>query len=144
MAITHEEFKEIRKKVPLIVVDGVLFRNEGVLMVKRATEPIGYWALPGGFVDRGERLEHAIVRETKEETGLDVEVEKMVGIYDDPSRDPRGHMISVCFLLKLVGGKIATSPETSKVKFFGELPENIAFDHKQMIMDAKKLLKDRG
>jgi len=140
--LSKEEFKKVSKKVPLIAVDGVLFKDGSVLMVKRVQEPYkGYWAVPGGFVEYKEKLEHAIVREVKEESGLNVKTKGIVGIYADPNRDPRGHVISICFLLKLAGGKIKTSDETSDVKFFKKLPGKISLDYRKMIKNAKKMVK---
>jgi 8-oxo-dGTP diphosphatase len=140
--LTKKRRHELMKVVSMIGVDGILFRNGAVLMVKRAYEPYkDHWVVPGGFVEYKERLEDAIVRETKEESGFDAKVKKLVGIYSDPERDPRGHIISICFLLELKGGKAKTSSETSEVKFFKKLPDKIGADYRKMIKDARKLIK---
>jgi 8-oxo-dGTP diphosphatase len=140
--LPEKEFFEIIKKVPMIATDGLLYKDGKVLLVKRSHEPFkNYWALPGGFVDFGERLEDAAVRETFEESGIKTKVKKMVGVYSDPKRDPRGHVITVCFLLEYVSGKVTTSDETSDVRFFKKLPDKIAADQAQMIKDAKKMIK---
>jgi len=81
---------------PKVAVDVVLENKGKVLLVQRALEPFaGKWALPGGFVEEGETVEQAAVREVKEETGLDIELEGLLGVYSDPGRDPRGHIISL-------------------------------------------------
>lgn len=125
----------------MLVVDGILEKDGRICLVKRSTGPFkNYWALPGGFVDKGETLQHAIVKEVFEETGLHAKVLGFVNIYDSPKRDPRGHVVSIAFLLKRAGGRMKTSNETSEVRFFpaGKLPKNIAFDHAIIIRDALK------
>ena len=100
------------------------------MMVRRAVEPgIGLWSMPGGYVDRGEVVEEAAAREVLEETGLQVEVEHLVGLFSE-----RGHPVMVAaFAARETGGKLAAGPETSEVGFFplGNLPA-LAFprDHK--------------
>ena len=144
MPDTKIPFDEIRKYVPLIAVDGIIIKSGNILLIKRATEPFkDSWALPGGFVELGETLEEAVSRETKEETGLIAEPLKIVGAYSDPARDPRGHTISIAYLMKVSGGKPKPTEEAKEIKFFAlsNLPENLAFDHKKIIEDAKKLQK---
>ena len=134
-------WKTMLSRFPMIVVDGILVKDGRICLVKRSTRPFkNYWALPGGFVEKGETLQHAIVREVFEETGLRAKVLGFVNIYDSPKRDPRGHAVSIAFLLKRTGGRMKTSNETSEVKFFPEskLPKNIAFDHRKIIEDALK------
>jgi 8-oxo-dGTP diphosphatase len=140
--LPEKEFFEIIKKVPMIAVDGLLYKDDGVLLVKRSHEPFkNYWALPGGFVDFGERLEDAVVRETFEESGIKTKVKKIVGVYSDPKRDPRGHVITICFLLEYVSGKTTASDETSDVRFFKNLPDKVGKEWLKMINDAKKMIK---
>ncbi len=129
-------------KIPSITVDGILVENEKLLLVKRGREPFkGYYALPGGFVEYGEKTEDAIVREFKEETGLDVKVSRLIGVYSDPSRDPRGHTISVVYELKKVGGPLKGGDDASEATFIplNKLPD-LAFDHNKIVEDYKKLL----
>ena len=90
---------------PALTADCVVFGLDDedlkILLIQRGLEPFkGQWALPGGFVDVGETVEEAAVREMREETGLDVQLERLVGVYSDPERDPRGHNVSVVFLAK--------------------------------------------
>lgn len=144
MPNTKIPFDEIRKQVPLITVDGIIVKNKKILLIKRSTEPYkNSWALPGGFVELGETLEQAIIREIEEETALKTEAIKLVGAYSDQKRDPRGHTISVAYLMKITGGNEKTTEEAKEVKYFplAHLPENIAFDHQKIIQDAEKIIK---
>ncbi|MBC7110388.1 MAG: 8-oxo-dGTP diphosphatase [Archaeoglobi archaeon] len=130
-------------RCPLLAVDGVLIEEGRVLLVRRLKEPFkGMWALPGGFVEVGETVEDAVKREVREETGLEVEVEKLVGVYSDPERDPRGHVVSVAFLLRRTGGELSAGDDAERVAFhpLERLPE-LAFDHERILRDALKLLE---
>ncbi|MCD6512165.1 MAG: NUDIX hydrolase [Thermoplasmata archaeon] len=132
-------------KKPSITVDGVIFRNGKILLIKRKNEPFkGKWALPGGFVEYGERCEDAAIREVREETGLNARIKKLVGVYSDPERDPRGHTISVVYIMEGEGNEMA-GDDASDAKFFdiSSLPE-LAFDHAKIIKDAVKLAKKEG
>lgn len=81
---------------PTPTVDVVIKQQESVVLIRRANPPAG-WALPGGFVDEGERVEDAAVREALEETGLRIQLEALLSVYSDPARDPRQHTMSVVF-----------------------------------------------
>ena len=115
---------------PKVAATCIVERQGTVLMVRRAVEPgIGLWSMPGGYVERGEVVEEAAAREVLEETGLEVEVEHLVGLFSE-----RGHPVMVAaFAARETGGRLAAGPETSEVAFFplGSLPE-LAFprDHK--------------
>ncbi len=136
----HELKREHSDKVyrnPSLTVDGVLCHGESILLIKRKNPPFeGDYALPGGFVEYGETVEEAVIREMKEETGLDCDIEKIVGVYSDPKRDPRGHTISVVFELKKRCGKLKASSDASEVRYFNtkDLPD-LAFDHEKIIRD---------
>jgi len=126
-------------KQPSLAVDALIIKDEKLLLIKRKKEPFsGFYALPGGFVQYGERIEEAVMREVKEETGLDVQVQSLVGVYSDPRRDPRGHIISICYLCRLIGGKL--SPNKDEIEEAGwfllkKLPLPLAFDHQQIVQD---------
>ena len=122
---------------PALTVDTIILRDDGAfVMIKRSNEPFkGYWALPGGFVEIGETVEEAARREAREETGLEIEIQKLVGVYSDPSRDPRRHTVSICFLAKALCAELKSSEE-GEAKWFKSLPEKIAFDHEKMLRDA--------
>jgi len=128
------------RKIPSLTVDIIMKRKDNsVILIRRKKEPFKeHWALPGGFLEYGETAEHAAIREMKEETGLDIEIIKLVGVYSDPSRDPRGHVISIAFLAKEVGGDLTASDDAKAVKVFKitEIPKNLAFDHAKIIKDA--------
>lgn len=124
-------------KSPKLTVDGIIFRNDSILLIKRKNYPFeGKWALPGGFVEYGETTEEATVREIFEETGLETKINRLLGVYSDPNRDPRGHTISVVYILDVLGGTVKGGDDASEAKFFQEkqLPE-LSFDHEKIIKD---------
>jgi 8-oxo-dGTP diphosphatase len=124
-------------------VDGVVVDGDRVVLIKRLYPPFaGCWALPGGFVEIGETVECAVVREVFEETGLRVSVKKLVGVYSDPARDPRRHTVSVCFMCRKLGGRLRSGSDSKEVGWFmlGDLPD-LSFDHLGMIGDAFKLMR---
>ena len=125
---------------PTPTVDIIIFKNQKVLLIKRKNPPFG-WALPGGFVDEGETVEHAAIREAKEETGLDVTLESLLYVYSDPSRDTRQHTLSVVFTASSTGTPLAADDATDLGYFsLDELPE-LAFDHALIIADFKAYLE---
>lgn len=128
----------MKPRRPVLTVDGILFQNHSILLVQRKYTPFqGAWALPGGFVEYGERTEIAVVREVLEETNLKTKIHSLLGVYSDPHRDPRGHTITVVYLLDRIGGDPLAGDDASNVKFFKihELP-SLAFDHELIIKDA--------
>lgn len=128
----------MRPKTPALTVDGVVFNDQSILLVQRKYEPFkGAWALPGGFVEYGEKTEDAVVREVLEETGLTTRIRLLLGAYSDPHRDPRGHTVSIVYILERVGGELNAGDDASSVRFFkqDELP-TLAFDHAQIVKDA--------
>ena len=99
-------------ETPKLMVDVVIPSEDGVVLVRRGSEPFeGQWALPGGFVEVGETVHEAAVREAAEETGLAVEVSRLVGVYSEPDRDPRGHNVSVAFLVRVLGGQMEAASD---------------------------------
>ena len=125
-------------RYPRLTVDGVVIKDTKILLIKRKNNPFkGKWALPGGFVDYGERVEDAVLREVKEETGLDTTIESLLGIYSDPDRDPRGHTVSIVYLLSLKGGTLRGGDDALLAKFFEiDTMPSLAFDHKKIIKEA--------
>lgn len=122
---------------PLLTVDAVIILNRKIVVIKRKNPPFkNNFALPGGFVEVGETTEAAVIREAMEETGLSIDIIKLVGVYSEPSRDPRGHTVSVCYLA-IGHGDPRAATDAAEVALFDikELP-NIAFDHQKMIEDA--------
>ena len=125
-------------KSPKLTVDGLVLKDKKILLIKRKNYPFkGKWALPGGFVEYGEKTEDAAVREVFEETGLKTKIKEIIGVYSDPKRDPRGHTVSVIYLLEMCGGKLKSNDDASDAKFFdlNQLPK-LAFDHNKIIRDA--------
>jgi ADP-ribose pyrophosphatase YjhB (NUDIX family) len=120
---------------PLPTVDTIIETDAGIVLVKRRNPPYG-WALPGGFVDYGESLEAAAVREAREETSLEVELVSQLGAYSDPDRDPRQHTISYVFLARASGAPRASDDaEQAAVFDRNSLPEELAFDHERILRD---------
>jgi len=127
-----------QKRGPSITVDIIIPTSDGIVLVKRAHDPYkGKWALPGGFVRYGEMVEDAAVREAEEETSLKVKLRKIVGVYSDPSRDPRGHVVSVCFLAARINGRPLAKGDAAEARIFKDIPwGELAFDHSRILRDA--------
>jgi len=123
---------------PKLTVDGVVVDDGKIVLIRRRNPPFkGMWALPGGFVDVGETVERAVVREVFEETGLRVKVVRLVGVYSDPKRDPRRHTVSVCFLCRKTGGRLVFGSDAADVHWFSlDCLPKLAFDHGRIIADA--------
>ncbi|MDL2306529.1 NUDIX hydrolase [Desulfovibrio sp. OttesenSCG-928-C06] len=124
---------------PYPTVDILIYNGKrGVVLVKRKFPPLG-WALPGGFVDYGESVERAAVREAMEETSLEVRLKGLVGVYSDPKRDPRKHTISTVFWADCADcDAIKGGDDAAEAMFFrlDELPP-LAFDHAAIISDFR-------
>lgn len=128
---------------PFLTVDGIIEYKDGLVMIERSNPPLG-WALPGGFVDYGESIEQAVVREMKEETGLDFVDISQFKTYSAKSRDPRFHTVSVVFSGCGQGVlKADSDAKTAGVFKLDNLPEKIAFDHKKVIEDYCKAKTSR-
>lgn len=128
---------EWKHKGPRLTVDAVVVREGRLLMVRRRWPPPG-WALPGGFVDRGETVEQAVGRETLEETGLRVTRLRQLHAYSDPRRDPRHHTVGIVFEVECEGEPVA-GDDAAECRFFAfdELPAEIAFDHRAIVADFR-------
>jgi len=120
---------------PRPTVDVVIELDDRVVLVRRKHPPHG-WAIPGGFVDDGERVEDAARREMREETSLDVELTELLGVYSDPARDPRGHTVSTVYVGRATGTPRAAD-DAAEIDLFDEqhLPAPLAFDHAQILAD---------
>lgn len=120
-----------------IVIELVDRPGRPILLIERKHPPHG-WALPGGFVDVGERVEDAAVREAREETDLAVELTALLGVYSEPARDPRGHSVSVVYVATAHGEPRAQDDAASVRVFELEaLPDRLAFDHSTILADYK-------
>ncbi len=146
--IYHEMMEEHSAKRylrPGLTVDGIIVSDDKILLIKRKNPPYqGMYALPGGFVEYGETVEDAVVREIEEETGLKTSVNELISVYSKPDRDPRGHTVSTVFSLNLDDGKIKHGSDASEASYIPlkELPE-LAFDHSQIIDDYLRLSGDQ-
>ena len=124
-------------ETPKLMVDVVIPSESGVVLIRRESDPFeGQWALPGGFVEVGETVYEAAVREAAEETGLAVEISRLVGVYSEPDRDPRGHNVSVAFLASVLGGQMQAASDASEVEVLDPSSVELAFDHRRIIADA--------
>jgi len=122
-------------KNPYPTVDIIIEYQSGIVLIERKNPPYG-WAIPGGFVDYGESLPLAAVREAKEETSLDVELVEQLYTYSRPDRDPRFHTISTVFIARGFG-ELKGSDDARRAKIFNEenLPKDIVFDHLDILND---------
>ena len=128
---------------PSLTTDIFIFDDDlNFILIKRKNEPYkDYWALPGGFVDYGECVEDAAMREALEETSIDVELKKLVGVYSNPSRDPRGHTVSITYTARGDMKKMNAADDACDIGIFKQedLEKiNLAFDHKKIINDCFK------
>lgn len=123
---------------PIPTVDIIIKSKDKIVLIKRKNPPFG-WALPGGFVEMGESVETAALREAEEETSIKVKNLKQFRVYSEPGRDPRFHTISCIFSASTEDLPKAAS-DAKEAKFFHreELPEDIAFDHRKIIDDYYK------
>jgi len=128
---------------PLLTVDAViLFKKDNLILITRKNPPFqGEYALPGGFVDIGETLEQACIREAKEETNLNVRIKRLIGVYSDPKRDPRGHTVSIAYLCipKSPRAIPKAQDDAASIEIIPilDIPSlNLAFDHMKIIEDS--------
>ena len=128
-------------KTPSLTADIFIFDDDfNFILIKRRNDPYkDYWALPGGFVEYGESVESAAIREAKEETSIDVELIDLVNVYSAPDRDPRGHTVTVAYAAR---GDLTSKRADSDAKDIGIFSEDeideieIAFDHRKIIKDC--------
>jgi 8-oxo-dGTP diphosphatase len=125
-------------RTPAVTVDVVIELHDRpgrpIVLVERRNPPPG-WALPGGFVDFGETVESAAVREAREETGLEVELTRLLGVYSDPARDPRGPTVSIAFIGRARGVPVAADDARAVAVVDPAAPPPLAFDHARIIAD---------
>ena len=138
--------ESIKYKIPSLTVDIFIYNeNNEFILIKRKNDPFkDCWALPGGFVDYGETTEHAAIREAKEETSIDVELERLFNVYSDPDRDPRRHTVSVLYLAR---GNFDDAKADDDAKDIGIFSfdvldeEKLAFDHRKILTEIKNSLE---
>lgn len=124
---------------PVVTVDVIIeYPNKEIVFIKRGKGPfLGSWALPGGILEEGETVEQCAVREAEEETGITVSLRRLVGVFSDPGRDPRGHYVSIAFLANPMTGSPQASSDAADLiitKDFRDLP--LAFDHAKILRAA--------
>jgi 8-oxo-dGTP diphosphatase len=128
----------------MVAADLIIRYEDGsIVLIKRANEPHkNHWALPGGIMEPDETIQQTAVREAKEETGLDVKLERLIGVYSKPGRDERGRSVSVLFEATAIGGNLKADTDAKEImrtKDFSKM--DLAFDHNEMIKDYLKFLK---
>ena len=132
-------------RTPLLATDVIIELHDRpgrpIVLIERKHEPLG-WALPGGFVEVGESVENAIVREAAEETNLEISLVTLLGVYSDPDRDPRGHCVSVVYVASAAGDPVAMD-DAAAVRVYdpAKLPRQLAFDHARILEDYRAYRK---
>ena len=134
-------------KIPSLTADIFIFDDDfNFILIKRKNDPYkDCWALPGGFVEYGESVETAAIREAKEETSIDVELKSLVNVYSKPDRDPRGHTVTVAYTAKGNMNEMKADSDAKEIAIFSaeNLDEiEIAFDHEEIIKDCLKIAKN--
>ena len=120
-----------------IIIELIDQPHRPIILIERKNPPFG-WAIPGGFVDVGERLEMAAIREAKEEVSLDVTLKVLLGLYSDPGRDERGHTVTAVYVAEATGLPQAADDAKNLAIFeLDALPQLLAFDHHQVLEDYK-------
>lgn len=137
----------MRPTTPLLAADAIieLVDRPGrpVVLIDRKNEPPG-WAIPGGFVDVGETVERAAIREALEETSLEVKLVALLGLYSDPERDPRGHTVTAVYVAE-ASGKPEARDDAQSIGVFqvDKLPQPLAFDHAGVLADYRAFREER-
>ena len=130
-------------KNPVPTVDIIIEIGDKIILIERKNPPYG-WAIPGGFVDYGESLENAAMREALEETSVHVELYEQFYTYSRPDRDPRHHTITTVFLARALKGIPRADDDAKSLELFtsDSLPDTIAFDHRDVLMDYFRYKKN--
>ncbi len=137
--LNKEDVKMRKLQTPYLSADIIIelmdYPNRPIVLIERKNPPYG-WAIPGGFIDIGERVETGARREALEETGLEVKLLALLGVYSDPKRDPRFHTATAVYVAEAHGTPVAADDATDfRMVAVDALPENLAFDHDVVLAD---------
>lgn len=140
--MVNDKSTNFRPTTPLLAADAIIELTDQpgrpIVLIERKNPPYG-WAIPGGFVDVGERLEVAAIREAKEEVSLDVTLKALLGMYSDPARDVRGHTVTAVYIAEAQGVPRAADDAKNLAIFnIKDIPAELAFDHAQVLEDYRK------
>ena len=145
------ENKHDKSRNPVPTIDIILSENSNsnkVLIIKREKDPFkDYFSLPGGFVNEGEKVEDAVRREAEEELLVKVEPIDILGVYSDPNRDPRGHIMSITFIAKITSGELKAGDGVAELRWIeiNNLTNiKFGFDHSKILDDYQSWLRNRG
>jgi len=149
--MNNENKNKIKPRNPTPTVDIIIpesSNSKKILLIKRKKDPFkDCFSLPGGFVNEGEKVEDALIREADEELLVKVEPINILGVYSEPDRDPRGHIMSITFMAKINSGDPKAGDGVAELKWFeiNDLKNiNIGFDHFKILSDYEKWLKNKG
>jgi 8-oxo-dGTP diphosphatase len=133
---------------PYLVIDIIIEKNGKIVLIERNKEPFkNTVSIPGGFVEWGETVEAAVVREAKEETSLKVKPIGIVGVYSNPKRDPRGHLVSIVWAAEVIEGKLKAASDAKDAMWYSlrKIPfRKIKYDHDAILRDYLKWKKNKG
>jgi 8-oxo-dGTP diphosphatase len=133
-----------RPSTPALAVDVIIEMEDRpgrpIVLVKRRFPPLGH-ALPGGFVDVGETVEESARREAREETGLDIKLGRLLGVYSDPARDPRGHTVSLVYVATANGEPVAGDDAAAILVVGADQLPPLAFDHDRILADYRRQIE---
>lgn len=132
-----------RPQCPPVAADVIAEVGQQIVLIERKNIPYG-WAIPGGFVEFGETVEQAAVREAREEISLEVQIRALLGVYSRPDRDPRGHTITVVYVARASGvPRASDDAQNAALCDPRDPPAPLAFDHREILRDYVRFL-DRG
>jgi 8-oxo-dGTP diphosphatase len=149
--MSNENKMDDKPRNPIPTIDIIISENSNsnkILLIKRKKDPFkDYYSLPGGFVNEGEKVEDALRREAEDELLVKVEPIDILGVYSDPNRDPRGHIMSITFVGKTNSGEPKAGDGVAELKWFeiNDLKNiNLGFDHLKILSDYQNYLENKG
>jgi len=138
----------MKYKKSTLVVDVIIQKDDKIVLIKHSKNWFkGKLGIPGGHVEYGETVEHAALREAKEETSLNVILKEILGVYSDPTRDKRGHYITTVFVADYLNGELKGKDDAAEARWFNinNLPyDEMAGDHPKILKDYLKWKKEKG